>query len=313
MADPTLSRFPAGGVLAPEGRRVRSRVSVHSDEAAFVALQALDHTNLPSSDSKPMAEHIGQLDCIVHAFNVVDARYRGRKDVFVASDLLIHYPVLDERSVPRRDRRGRPLLKSVAPDLFVVFGADWNLARGSYVLWQEPKVPDFVLEIASESSREHDRDEKPVIYAEMGVTEYFLFDPHPDGLSPPLRGFRLFDGVYRALPEEALGGNGPPAVRSRTLGLVLHYVDGCRYDENGQPLRELRWHDPETGENLRAYREEQAARRIAEEHAAREAAARRIAEERAAREATARKAAEERIAGLEAQLGRYRVSSAGDE
>ena len=36
--------------------------------------------------------------------------------------------------------------ESVAPDVFVVLGAP-NRPRHSYLLWKEPKGPDFVLEI----------------------------------------------------------------------------------------------------------------------------------------------------------------------
>ena len=54
---------------------------------------------------------------------------------------------------------------------------------------------------------------------------------------PCLQGFRLRDGEYRSLPSVALVGGG--------LGLEV------RLDED----RNLRLHDPETGEDLPAHEE----------------------------------------------------------
>ena len=62
---------------------------------------------------------------------------------------------------------------------------------------------------------------------------------------------------------------------------------------------EMRFHDPETGEDLLSHGEEHAARRE-------EAAARQAAELRAEQEAAARQAAEARVAELEARLGEGR-------
>ena len=65
--------------------------------------------------------------------------------------------------------------KSVSPDLMVVFGAP-KYVRSSYRLWEEPKVPAFVLEVASESTYRSDRGEKRDICADMGVMEYWQCD-----------------------------------------------------------------------------------------------------------------------------------------
>ena len=68
----------------------------------------------------------------------------------------------------------------------VVLGAPKHV-RSSYRLWEEPKAPAFVLEIASESTYRTDPGEKRSIYAGMGVSEYWQcdpagghFDPQPD-------------------------------------------------------------------------------------------------------------------------------------
>ena len=203
----------------------------------------------------------------------------------------------------------------------VAVGVDDSL-RDSWVIWQEGKAPDFVLEVASESTWKRDRDEKPAIYASMGVAEYFLYDPVGGRLDPRLQGYALRGGAYRALPSEVLA-DGVRGVRSAVLGLWA-YLRG--------PEQVLRWRDPATGRDLedpeevetareaaedRATREttarraaedhaarETAARRTAEDHAARETAARRTAEDHAARETAARRTAEAENAALRAQIRR---------
>ncbi len=62
---------------------------------------------------------------------------------------------------------------------------------------------------------------KPRTYAEIGVAEYFIFDPHSEYLSPALQGFRLTNDCNYVRVE-------PDACRrleSRQLGLRLE-LDG---------------------------------------------------------------------------------------
>ena len=222
----------------------------------------------PSSDGLPLAENDWQLRTIFGAFGALDVRYSGRRDVYVSSDLLIYY----EEGTPR---------KSVAPDVFVVFGAA-NHKRNVYKLWEEPKAPDFVLEVASKNTWREDLGRKRVLYAELGVREYWLFDPKDEYFDPPLQGLVLRERAYRALP--ALMENGARTIRSDVLGLDLRAESG-----------ELRFRDPATGQYLKTLPE--ATRSEVEATTA-------LAEERAARgEATkALRAAEARIAELEARL-----------
>ena len=148
--------------------------------------------------------------------------------------------------------------------MFVVIGAP-NHTRMSYKLWEEPKAPDFVLEITSRSTRAEDQGRKREVYASLGVGEYWLFDPTGDWLAPRLKGFRLHEGVYRPLPSVALV-NGGYSLHSETLGLEV------RLDED----RSLRLHDPETGEDLHAH--EEMRERVEEEITARRSAEARLDE-----------------------------------
>ena len=224
----------------------------------------------PSSDGKPLAENDAQLHAILYAFGALLLHYRERPDVYVSGDLLIYY------------EEGNPRV-SVAPDVFVVFGVE-DHKRMSYKVWEEGKGPDFVLEVASPNTWREDVKRKPGIYAGLGVSEYFLFDPTGEHLSPRLQGYRLVEGRYERLP----------AVESidRTLTMSSEVL-GLELRAKGE---EMRFHDPATGETLLSYDEEHVARLAAEARAEAEIAARR-------EEAAARRAAEARIAELEARLG----------
>ena len=91
-------------------------------------------------------------------------RFIDHADVYVAGDMLVYYQMNDNTV-------------SVAPDIFAVFGATGNHPRDSWLVWREGKAPDFVMEMASPSTWERDVGEKRDIYAAMGVTEYWRFDP----------------------------------------------------------------------------------------------------------------------------------------
>ena len=221
----------------------------------------------PSSDGKPLAENDAQLAAILYAVSALRVYYAARADVYVSGDLLIYY----EESNPR---------VAVAPDAFVVFGVE-DRVRMNYKVWEEGKGPEFVLEVASRSTWREDVGRKLGVYAELGVTEYFLYDPRGEYLAPRLQGHRLVGGVYEGqVSVESIDRT--LTLRSETLGLELRVKGG-----------ELRFHDPATGRNLLSHHEEHIARR-------KEAAARRMAESRAGPEPPSRRA---RIAELEALLG----------
>ena len=223
----------------------------------------------PGSDGKPMGETLIHGRCIHDVLDALYGFFAERSDVLVAGDNFIYY------------EEGNPKA-SVVPDVFVVFGAVKNEYREEgwrevYKLWEEPKGPDFVLEVTSRSTRREDQVQKRSLYGRLGVGEYFMFDPKGEYLEPRLQGLRLSGGGYEPLSEVRLPGGGEEGLWSEVLGLYLR----------GRG-RELRLYDPVGGRDLRTYEEEVAARR--EEAAARQ------------REAAARRAAEARVAELEALL-----------
>ena len=192
----------------------------------------------PSSDGKPMAENDAQRDAIMYAIDVLKTRFAGREDVYVSGDLLIYY------------EEGNPRV-SIAPDVFVVFGAAKH-RRMNYKLWEEPKAPDFVMEVASPSTAEKDLAPKRAVYARLGVREYWQYDPMGGLLPLRLMGWRLVGGIYEEQPI-IRSLDGALTLCSETLGLDLRAKDD-----------EMRFRDPVTGQDLLGYEEEHAARLAAE-------------------------------------------------
>jgi Uma2 family endonuclease len=116
------------------------------------------------------------------------------------------------------------LVQEPSPDVFVVFGVSPRFRR-SYKTWQENgKTPAFVLEITSNSTKIKDEQEKPQLYQQLGVQEYFQYDPTADYLSPQLKGKQLIDGTYQPLPL-ITNADGIEFMASPTLGLELQLRD----------------------------------------------------------------------------------------
>jgi hypothetical protein len=96
---------------------------------------------------------------------------------------------------------------------------------------------------------------KRLRYEQLGVKEYFIFDPLRDYLQPPLKGFRLLGQYYTPMPDQPLSEE-EWRLQSELLKLELH--------TEGQQLRLF---DPQTGAYLRTPHEEAEARADAETQA----------------------------------------------
>ena len=254
---------------------------------------------LPYEDGEPLAESDYQLKPLNGTYDVLVTHHEHRPDVAVHADMMIHYE--------SRDEHGKVVRRSIAPDVFVAFGAP-KRDRYSYVMWDEPAGPSFVLEILSPSTWRRDVGEKKETYAELDVKEYWQFDPLDRYLDAPLVGYRLEAGKYqRIAPIDASRPDSPH--HSEVLGLELRAEEGL-----------LRFRDPATGEDLKmhgeldqAYRQldqahrqlDQAHRQLDQEHRQLTAAHRAEAAARAAAELRA-KDAEARAAAAHAALLRGR-------
>ena len=184
----------------------------------------------PDSDGLPMAENEFQFRSILYANSALATYYRAHDDVYVVGNLLLYYEPSPRPGVPG---------KSVSPDLMVVLGAPKHL-RSSYLLWEEPKAPDFVLEVASESTYRSDLGSKRTTYeTKIGVSEYWLYDPIGGCLAPRLQGFRLVEGRYE-----------PISVTERTDSVLTGYSEALALELRLYPDDRFRFHDPASGRDL---------------------------------------------------------------
>jgi len=130
---------------------------------------------------------------------------RGQK-VGIVSDINF-YQTANKKEKPKQ------------PDIAVVDGLEVVPKRKkdytpSYYVGANGPPPRVVFEIASQNTWQVDLEEKPAIYARMGVREYFVFDPQP-GLGvwtnqwrakERLVGWRLqADGSYQELAKDEQG------------------------------------------------------------------------------------------------------------
>ncbi len=166
------------------------------------------------------------------------------------------------------------------PDLFVAFDVDPDAYYRSngYVISEQGKPPDFVLEIASRRTGRVDTREKRRDYAALGIGEYWRFDETGQHHGTRLAGERLVDGEYVAIDIEELP-DGSLQGYSAALELNIQWERG-----------ELRFYDPGTGRPIATLEDERARADTAE------------AERNAEREARA--AAEARVRELEELLRR---------
>ena len=244
-----------------------------------IPLQHEPEIEYPESDGKPMAETPIHRKVMSHLIDALEDHFADEPDVYVSGNMLLYY---------EKGKRS-----SVAPDVFVVRGVPKEEDRDVYLLWREGKAPCFVLEVTSKTTQEEDQKSKKSRYAQLGVEEYFLFDPRGEYLRPRFQGLLLTGGVYQPLRPDPDGG-----LTSRTLGIAF-LPQG----------RSLRMTDVKTGRLLLTYEEwkaraeaESAARRIAEERAVQ-------AEERAVQAEERAVQAEERARALAEELDRLRRRS----
>jgi Uma2 family endonuclease len=235
----------------------------------------------PETDGQPMAETDFQRKPLTYCVEALDAYFADKPQIYVSGNLLIYYE--------------EGTNQSFAPDVFVVFGVPKHNRR-IYKIWEEGKAPDVVIEILSKGTWKNDTGKKKNLYAQLGVKEYFLYDPVGDCLDKPLAGYWLDeDDEYKPIGLDELPG-GILSIDSHLLRLELR-VKGDK----------LYIYDSATKQYLYNYSEihqahlEANARAEVETKARREANARAKAEAKARLEADARAENEARRAKAEAK------------
>jgi Uma2 family endonuclease len=162
-----------------------------------------------------------QMEILIESLNL---HWQDRDDFYVGGDMALYF---SELQVKKNDFLG--------PDVFVVLDTVKRV-RKSWVVWQEERAPDVVIELLSASTEANDRGPKMRVYARaLRVAEYYLFDPE----TAELEGYRL-NGALQAYDPMERDADG--SYTSGRLGLKLAVREGTYYAE---PVRRLRWLTPE--------------------------------------------------------------------
>ena len=232
--------------------------NVEKEQVAYVPTDAL--TLYPEEDGKPIAASDLHRRQLMWTLQALEAHFSQSPTVYVSGDILMYYV------------EGSPN-KSVSPDVLVSFGIGMK-ARRTYLVWEEGKVPEFVMEFSSKNTYHNDLTDKIDIYASLKIQDYFLYDAEGLYLPSPLMGFELVDGIYVPVSPGVNGG-----FRSSSLGLDFHLRD-----------EGLGIYDPVANEWVRTRAE------AAEARTAQEVTRAETAEARAAQETTRAETAEARTA-----------------
>lgn len=176
---------------------------------------------LPYEDGVPMetSRHQLQMELLIDPLMI----WLEGQDAYVSGNMFVYF---SPEQVRNFDFKG--------PDVFVVLDVP-NRERKSWVVWDEGKGPDVVIELLSESTAARDKTEKKQIYQNrLRVPEYYWYNPfQPDDFA----GFVLRDGCYEALDFDAQG-----RLLSPKLGLLLARWSGVY---KGIETVWLRWATPD--------------------------------------------------------------------
>ena len=144
----------------------------------------------PTHDDKPMGETEIHRDLIIDLLKTLERHFRQRDNVHVTGNLLWFYRENDRRS-------------HLTPDIMVIFGVPKG-RRENYLQWQEGPLspshkgsaPQVVMEISSTSTVGKDWRGKFFRYEDLGVEEYYLFDPREGDVTPRLRAYHRRGGKF---------------------------------------------------------------------------------------------------------------------
>ena len=245
--------------------------------AQHTAVAAVEHTppavaesvHYPDSDGHFLPDNPLQAHAVMNVRFALQHHFDKVDNVVLEGDMFMYY------------EEGNPAA-SIAPDVYVVLDHDLG-KRGVYKFWDEGRPPDFALEVISPSSKIRNAKEKRVLYARLGIGEYFLFQPDPRKRGRRLVGYQLWGDTYDELPPEADG-----AVCSEALGVSFRVAGENLRVRSLASGRDYAWieENPRKLEAIEARADAEATRADAE--------------------ATARRQAEMRVRELEALLRQRR-------
>jgi hypothetical protein len=147
--------------------------------------RALGEAQYPETDD--MGEHEIQR-LIAELLRPLLARFLAERDVLahVGADQFIYW------------EEGNPA-KRLAPDVYVLPGIDPAIAIRSWKTWETGVRPSWALEVVGTDTTK-DYEDGPAAYAEMGVDEVLVFDPH----ATPTRRSRIRFQLFRRLKKRGL-------------------------------------------------------------------------------------------------------------
>jgi Uma2 family endonuclease len=171
---------------------------------------------LPCSDGMPMdsERQALQMDLLWETLRLFWAE---RTDVYVGKNQFLYFSADQVRT---QDFLG--------PDVYVVLDVP-KRERKCWVIWEEGKGPDVVIEVLSPRTQARDKSEKKRIYQDkVRAPEYFWYDPDTGEWA----GFALREGVYEPIEGDAQG-----RMVSRRLNLALVTWEGTYRDVTATWLR----------------------------------------------------------------------------
>jgi len=159
----------------------------------------------PSSDGEPVAETYVHFYALLVTLEVLRQYLTGQQATVLANQFLYY-------------AQGFPKLR-VAPDVMVIFDVAPG-GRDNYKIWEEGQVPSVIFELTSEGTREQDKIFKKTLYEQLGVQEYWLFDPKGEWIEGQLQGYRLRGDLYEPITD---GRSEPLQLRLQPEGELLTF------------------------------------------------------------------------------------------
>ena len=168
----------------------------------------------PSADGEPVAETFDHLYALLTTLEVIK-QYLANRQATVLADQFLYYS------------QGFPKLR-VAPDVMVIFDVPPG-GRDNYKLWEEGQVPSVIFEMTSAGTQDKDQVFKKMLYEQLGVKEYWLFDPKGEWIEEKLRGYRLQGEIYEPITDSR---SEPLELRLQIEGSII----GFYREDTGEKL-----------------------------------------------------------------------------
>jgi hypothetical protein len=158
-----------------------------------------------SSDGTPVADSYDNIYAIVTILEVLKQYLKGMQATVLANQFLYYSP-------------GFPKART-APDIMVIFDVPPG-GRDNYKIWEEGQVPSVIFEVTSKQTEDLDKSFKKTLYEQLGVLEYWLFDPKGEWIKDKLQGYRLRGETYETITDFS---SEPLQLRLEVAGNLINF------------------------------------------------------------------------------------------